>query len=752
MEISQNSADTGQLLISYTLFPDVWPKTKIDRSDVEWQELVTRIRASEAYPDKAHCPLVSLCEYGELLSNSAKQPILRHAANVVRAYGAELDYDGELISPERGAAMLEAARLRAVIYTSPSHIPAKPRWRAILPFSEAAPPEKRGEYLARANRALGGIASRESFTLSQSFYIGRVRGANYQVYQIEGRCVDQAVDLEPQYYAGFKANGTHARDETTDEQLRRNIQEGHDRHQSCLSLSSRLAAKGMTAGDIAALLGELLGPNSLNADGVNFSERVGGYAETAVRKYGESRRKVSPPVQDNTPFVVDEDGVIQEGARQPAVKASTRAQPLRAAGATVSETGMIEDDGSAYAWWDKLGLQKTGNQTPYTNVVNVTAILKGHPEFAGKIWFDEFHRRTFFRATADSRREWTDGDDIRALIWIQQKLDIPKLTIEPVRHAVQAVAESNIRNEPREWLDSLEWDGTERLAHLMSDGFGAEYDEYTGAVGRCWLVGLVARIFKPGAKVDALPVFEGKEELGKSSALALIGSPWFAECHESITTKDFYQSIQGKALVEISELHAFRKADVDRLKGVISCQVDRYRESYGRRAEDHPRTCVFAGTTNRDNWNASDTGARRFWPIRCTTIDLEWLEKSKSMLFAEAVERFKRGEIWWDVPRVEARAQQESRRDRDAWEELIEKFITHERSSDPLQKNEWYLRKQPLEELTVSRILTEALRIEEGRWSRGDQMRVASALQALKWERKRRSDGWKYIKIREVEL
>lgn len=304
-------AESRPLLISYTIFPDVWPKTKMDRSDVPWKELVSRIRASDAYPDKAHCPLVSLCEYGSLLSGSAKQPILRHAQNIVRAYGAELDYDGEAISPERGAALLEAARIQSVIYTSPSHTPAKPRWRAILPFSEPAPPEKRAEYLGRANRALGGIASRESFTLSQSFYIGRVRGADYQVYEIAGRCIDLASDLEPQYYTGFKANGTHARDQTTDEQLRRNITEGHDRHQSCLSLSSRLAAKGMSADDIAAVLVELLGSHSVNAEGVNFTERVPGYAETAVRKYGESRGSRSRTSFDP---IVDQDGVIQHPA------------------------------------------------------------------------------------------------------------------------------------------------------------------------------------------------------------------------------------------------------------------------------------------------------------------------------------------------------------------------------------------------------------------------------------------------------
>lgn len=313
--MAQESANGGaSLLISYTLFPDVWPKTKTDRSDVPWGELVSRIRNTPSFPDKAHCPLVSLCEYGTLLSGSAKQPILRHAANVVRAYGAELDYDGELISAERGASLFESAKVRAVIYTSPSHTPSKPRWRAILPFSEPTSPEKRAEYLARANRILGGIASRESFTLSQSFYIGRVQGADYQVFETEGRCIDLAADLEPQYYIGFRANGVHARDETTDEQLRLNISEGHDRHQSCLSLSSRLASRGMLADDIASTLRELLGPHSVNADGVDFSERAPGYAETAVRKYGESRRRSNVVHGDfsKRPAGVDANGEIKE--------------------------------------------------------------------------------------------------------------------------------------------------------------------------------------------------------------------------------------------------------------------------------------------------------------------------------------------------------------------------------------------------------------------------------------------------------
>jgi predicted P-loop ATPase len=426
----------------------------------------------------------------------------------------------------------------------------------------------------------------------------------------------------------------------------------------------------------------------------------------------------------------------------------TRSDPQHGEGLVIDENGTVND---AYTWWNHLALERSsGAAAPYANASNAVRILAGHPQYAGKIWYDSFHQRTFCKLGDGSRVEWSDTDDVQVLIWVQSSLMIPKMGVECVRQAVQIVARQDVRNEPQEWLTSLKWDQTPRLKLLMHKGFGTELTEYTEAVGRCWVMGMVARIMTPGAKVDALPVFEGKEELGKSTALALIGAPWFAECHESITSKDFYQVMQGKMLIEISELHAFRRADVDRLKGVISSQSDRYREPYGRRAEDHPRTCVFAGTTNRTNWNASDTGARRFWPVACGRISHGWIRINKAQLFAEAVALMaKEGACWWDVPSGDAQAEQEERRDKDAWEEVIERYIQEEPMRDSDGRRRWYPRKNPLESVSVGEILGQGLGIEEAKWSRGDQMRVSSALQSMKWERKRRDGGWKYLKIKE---
>ena len=283
--------------VSYSLFRTVTPKTTIERDDVPWEELLARLRDAPAYIDKAHCPLISLAQYGKVLSEKG---CIRHAANVQRVFGGEIDYDGERIAPDEAARLLTAANIRAAIYTSPRHRPEAPRWRVLLPFSEPALPDKRAEYVARGNRVLGGIATSESFALSQSFYVGRVEGVTYLVLQTEGRCIDLAAEIDPLYPSGG-LNGSESRfDSTTDEELRAAFGRGEDRYQAMLKLSSRWAARGMPVDDIESALGALFGSGSTkNAQGIDLRGRVRGIAESAVKKFGESR--ASKPVVQITP-------------------------------------------------------------------------------------------------------------------------------------------------------------------------------------------------------------------------------------------------------------------------------------------------------------------------------------------------------------------------------------------------------------------------------------------------------------------
>jgi hypothetical protein len=165
----------------------------------EWADLVEHLRSAEIYESKAVCPWIKLARFGHTRTRSGS---LRHNSNVVEITGVEGDYDGGAVKPEHAVVLLERAGIRACVYTSPSHTPHAPRWRVLAPLSQPAPSEHRSRLLARINGVLGGILSSESFTLSQSYYYGRVREQkDYRVLVTfddpdEGEPIDLLDDLD----------------------------------------------------------------------------------------------------------------------------------------------------------------------------------------------------------------------------------------------------------------------------------------------------------------------------------------------------------------------------------------------------------------------------------------------------------------------------------------------------------------------------------------------------------------------------
>jgi hypothetical protein len=328
---------------------------------------------------------------------------------------------------------------------------------------------------------------------------------------------------------------------------------------------------------------------------------------------------------------------------------------------------------------DDFGFQR-GAQGRYVPCLNgVCHVLEKHPRWKGRIWYDTFLEKIQTDAFGPTEN-LTDFLVGKLTRWIQAIFEFPTLGSDRVHEAVEIVARGTPRNALKSWLESLKWDSTHRLHEVLSRGFGAVLDPYHVRVGECWLISMVARALRPGCKVDTMPVFEGSQGAGKSSALAILGGDYFGECHEDFGSKDFVLSLKGRWLIEVAEMHAFRRADVDRLKGIMSTQVDRVRLPYGRMTEEHPRQSVFAGTTNRDDWQADDTGARRFWPVRCGFLSAEWLAENREQLFAEAVNRFRAGEDWWSVPKQEAKNEADERRPEDPWEEVLANYIDDHRT------------------------------------------------------------------------
>lgn len=378
-----------------------------------------------------------------------------------------------------------------------------------------------------------------------------------------------------------------------------------------------------------------------------------------------------------------------------------------------------------YPRWVELDLVLNRQSEPYCNADNVTRILAADLKFGAKIWYDGDSKIVM---TED--HIWADTHDNDLLVHLQKEYGIPRMSLEPVRQGVDMHARSKQRTPLTDWLDCLEWDQVVRLPTWLADAYGCQQTEYSAAVGRCWLISLVARAFKPGCQVDTMVVLEGAQGVRKSSSLEILGGPWYRAITQPFGSKEWLEAITGVVwLAEVADLSGFRGRDLDHLKAALTTRVDRFRRSYDRRALDYARRCVFTGTTNRDDWQADDTGGRRFLPISVLEVNLDFIRGVREQLFAEAVRRFHAGEDWWDIPQKDAEREQELRRDDDVWQPRIEAYL-HGRSST-----------------NVPDLLQFCLEMEPDKQDKRAQMRVSSILRVLGFIRKLERQGVTVVRV-----
>lgn len=315
--------------------------------------------------------------------------------------------------------------------------------------------------------------------------------------------------------------------------------------------------------------------------------------------------------------------------------------------------------------------QMIETESPY--LIAVGYLLKHRRE---RLWFDDFSNQIY--------TDWSGTDDVAvyealpltdALIlnirtWLITKRpeELARLTTQTTTDAIVNVAQRDHRHQVRDWLTSLQWDGQARLVYLMPKGFATADNPYTQRISANWLVSMVARVMRPGCQVDTMPVFYGAQGDAKTKALRIIGGKWYDDVVEKSENKDFMMKLRDAWLIEIAEMHsiASSRSDHAHVKAMLTRLHDRFRPPYGRSMETFLRQCVFAGTTNVDDWHVDPTGGRRFWPVKCLgRLDLAWIEENRDQLFAEALAAYRQNHQWWvmseTVEQLHAEALEEQR-------------------------------------------------------------------------------------------
>lgn len=318
--------------------------------------------------------------------------------------------------------------------------------------------------------------------------------------------------------------------------------------------------------------------------------------------------------------------------------------------------------------------------------------------------------------------------DVVFMIEAIGKLTDAEFGVDTMTQRILLEASSSQYDPVREYLEGLKWDGVERTEKWLNKYLGCADTEWTQLIGEKWLISAVARTYKPACKADAMLVLEGAQGVGKSTALAILAGEWYGPDIPPLSSKDAQAYVHGPWVVDFGELDVYRRAEITTFKNFVTLTRDSYRPAYGRFTVTRERRCVFAATTNEDSYLLDGTGNRRFWPVHCTNIDTFALARDRDQLWAEAVHKFKSGEVWWldDAESNTIAAKQQEER------------VTEDPLASRVIGKALHLTTLPEQQWTTIADIGEALEIKNENLNRAMTMRFAAVLRSAGWSKTRR--------------
>lgn len=332
--------------------------------------------------------------------------------------------------------------------------------------------------------------------------------------------------------------------------------------------------------------------------------------------------------------------------------------------------------------WGRLHIAK---DRPAGTIGNAMLILGEDPKWSSRLSYNAFSLDVCLDQEPLAEERATE---ITAQLSYDYAID---LTTPMVGECLRAVARRRSFHPVQDWLRRLSWDGVSRVRDLMWRGFGATPDqdmELVALLGERFILSILGRALHPGAKVDTMLVLVGAQGGRKSTALeALVGEAWFGATKLDLANKDSFMQMRGKMVYEIGEMEGIKRADANLAKHWLSSRIDTYRAPYARRAEDHPRQTVIVGSTNEDEILLDPTGFRRYWPVRVSRTDPDWIVEHRDQLFAEAMALRDAGRVWW----FDEASEESTRLRRHAlpyqqvhpWTEVIYEWVAQRKDESP---------------------------------------------------------------------
>lgn len=590
--------------------------------------------------------------------------------------------DADFASVDLWENFIKAHKCAALVYSTHKHRPDKPRLRLCIPLKRAVSPD---EYQAVARKIAEGLGmdlfDDTTYQPHRLMYWPSTSADGEFVFKIQDgqwlnpdEVLAKYPDWKDQSFWPESSRTKQARKKLADKQgdplakagvvgafcRTYTIQEAieaflSDVYEPCAMEDRYTYTQGSSSGGLVLYEDKFAyshhGTDPVSGKLVNVFDLV------RLHQFGELDVEAAPgtPATKLPSFKAMMDFAVND----PKVKMTLGQEKLESAQVDFSS----EDAGDDMAWLKRL---KANRQGSYLSVPeNVLLILQHDPNVASKVAMDDFAHRIVLKESLPWRdaslgRFWQDGDDAGLRNYISRVYGIIGKGI--VVDALSEVLFQNHYHPVRDYLSALYWDGEQRVDRLLIDYLGAADSEYVRAVTRKILVAAVARVMVPGIKFDCILVMVGKQGEGKSYLLKKLGREWFSDSLTTVIGKEAYEQLQGKWILEMGELSALKKAEIEAVKHFLSKQEDSFRVAYGRNVSDFPRQCVFFGSTNRVDFLRDTTGNRRFWPVNTMvrspvkSVFTDLSEYEIDQVWAEAQEAWRAGEELYLKDRMAAMA------------------------------------------------------------------------------------------------
>ena len=292
-------------------------------------------------------------------------------------------------------------------------------------------------------------------------------------------------------------------------------------------------------------------------------------------------------------------------------------------------------------------------------VTNAVTILSYDPLLKDGFWFNELTQRIHVLKEmgwprTNTGESFCDNDLYNAHLYSCRVYG--NFSVKIIEEAIKIVANRHSYHPIRDFLNSLEWDGVERIRYALHHFLGGEQSDYSGEIMRFVMMGAISRVFKPGVKFDYMLCLVGEQAVGKSSfcRLLAVNDDWFTDDLRDLEKKP-YEKLEGHWFIELSEMLATTNAKSNEaVKSFLTRQRETYRTPYEKYPRDRSRQCIFIGTTNKMAFLPNDrSGNRRFLPIQCVKADQEVfiLDDEKAsreyikQMWAEAMVEYRKGKV-----------------------------------------------------------------------------------------------------------